>query len=137
MANGYKTFTKEFNKKNNKLTDEQLNNIICDDSLSYLKTLTDNCVHLVFTTPPYNFNMYYDEHEDSMDWNDYFKTLGDIFSECIRVLKYGGRIIVNIQPFFSEYIASHHIISNFFIEQGLIWKCEILWEKNNRNCDGG
>lgn len=134
MANGYKTFTKEFNKKNNKLADEQLNNIVCADSLEYLKTLPDNCVDLVFTSPPYNFNMDYDEHKDSMDWDDYFKTLGDIFGECIRVLKYGGRIIVNIQPFFSEYIASHHIISNFFIEQGLIWKCEILWEKNNRNC---
>jgi DNA modification methylase len=134
MANGYKTFTKEFNKKNNKLPDEQLNNIVCLDSLEYLKTLPDNCVDLVFTSPPYNFNMDYDEHKDSMDWNDYFKTLKDIFSECIRVLKYGGRIIINIQPFFSEYIASHHIISNFFIEQGLIWKCEILWEKNNRNC---
>jgi DNA modification methylase len=134
MANGYKTFTKEFNKKNNKLADEQLNNIVCADSLEYLKTLPDNCIDLVFTSPPYNFNMDYDEHKDSMDWDDYFKTLGDIFGECIRVLKYGGRIIVNIQPFFSEYIASHHIISNFFIEQGLVWKCEILWEKNNRNC---
>lgn len=134
MANGYKTFTKEFNKKNNKLPDEKLNNIVCDDSLSYLKTLPDNCIDLVFTSPPYNFNMDYDEHKDSMDWDDYFKTLGDIFGECIRVLKYGGRIVVNIQPFFSEYIASHHIISNFFITQGLIWKCEILWEKNNRNC---
>ena len=36
--------------------------------------------------------------------------------------------------FFSEYIPSHHIISKGFLERGLIWKAEILWEKNNRNC---
>lgn len=134
MANGYKTFSKSFDKKNNELNDSQINKIVCEDSLKYLKTLPDNCVDLVFTSPPYNFNMEYDEHQDNMDWNDYFKTLNDIFDECIRVTKYGGRIIINIQPFFSEYIPSHHIVSNFFLERGLIWKCEILWEKNNRNC---
>jgi DNA modification methylase len=134
MANGYKTFYKEFSKNNNSLNDKQLNKIVQADSLEYLKTLPDNCVDLVFTSPPYNFNMDYDEHKDSMDWNDYFRTLNSIFSECIRVLKYGGRLIINIQPFFSEYIPSHHIITNHLLSEGLIWKAEILWEKNHRNC---
>jgi DNA modification methylase len=49
-------------------------------------------------------------------------------------LKYGGRIIVNIQPLFSDYIPSHHIISKYFMDRKLIWKGEILWEKNNYNC---
>jgi DNA modification methylase len=31
-------------------------------------------------------------------------------------------------------VPSHHIISNFFLDQGLIWKGEIIWEKNNYNC---
>lgn len=134
MANGYKTFTKNFDKKNNHLDDNQVNKIICDNSLNYLKTLPDNCVDLVFTSPPYNFSMNYDEHKDDMDWNEYFETLYNVFDECIRVLKYGGRIVINIQPFFSEYIPSHHILTNFFINRGLIWKGEILWEKNHRNC---
>jgi len=42
--------------------------------------------------------------------------------------------LVNIQPLFSDYIPSHQIISNFFIKEHLIWKGEILWEKNNYNC---
>lgn len=49
-------------------------------------------------------------------------------------LNTGGRIAVNIQPLFSDYIPSHHIISNFFMSKKLIWKGEILWEKNNYNC---
>jgi len=39
-----------------------------------------------------------------------------------------------VQPLFSDYIPSHHFISNFFIQKKLIWKGEILWEKNNYNC---
>ena len=127
MPNGYKEFTKEFSKKNNQLPNEFIDKIICGNSLEVLRKLPDNCVDLVFTSPPYNFNMDYDEHNDNTNWNEYFEMLFNIFKECIRVLKHGGRIIVNIQPFFSEYIPSHHVISNFFLNEGLIWKCEILW----------
>jgi len=38
--------------------------------------------------------------KDGYFWDDYFDKLFKIFDECIRVLKYGGRIIVNIQPLF-------------------------------------
>jgi len=134
MANGYKTFSKDFSKTNNELPNEFTNKIVCGNSLDVLKQMPDNCVDLVFTSPPYNFDMDYDEHQDNINWEEYFQMLFDIFKECIRVTKYGGRIIVNIQPFFSEYIPSHHFVSNFFLQQGLIWKCEILWEKNHRNC---
>jgi DNA modification methylase len=64
----------------------------------------------------------------------YFEKLFNIFSECVRVLKYGGRAIINVQPLFSDYIPTHHMISNFFINKKMIWKGEILWEKNNYNC---
>ncbi|NMD00107.1 MAG: site-specific DNA-methyltransferase, partial [Bacteroidales bacterium] len=111
-----------------------VNKIICSDSLNILKKLPDNCIDLVFTSPPYNFGLDYNATNDAHHWEKYFKKLFEIFSECIRVLKYGGRIAVNVQPLFSDYIPSHHIISNFFIEQKMIWKGEILWEKNNYNC---
>ena len=50
------------------------------------------------------------------------------------MLKYGGRFVVNVQPLYSDYIPVHHIISNFFIQNKMIWKGEIIWEKNNYNC---
>ena len=125
-----------FSKSNNELPGEFENKIVCDDSETFLSRLPDNCVDLVFTSPPYNFGLDYedDETEDGVYWGNYFDKLFGIFDECIRVLKYGGRIIVNIQPLFSDYIPSHHIISNYFIGKKLIWKGEILWEKNNYNC---
>jgi DNA modification methylase len=124
----------KFSSINNSIPKEYENKIICGDSLEVLKNLPDNCIDLVFTSPPYNFGLEYESNDDANYWDSYFNKLFDIFNECIRILKYGGRIAVNIQPLFSDYIPSHHIISNFFMSKKLIWKGEILWEKNNYNC---
>ncbi len=78
--------------------------------------------------------MEYDNNDDSHYWENYFKKIEKIFSECIRVLKYGGRFVLNVQPLFSDYIPTHHIFSSFFMKNKMIWKGEILWEKNNYNC---
>jgi len=123
-----------FSKQNNDFPGEYENRIICGDSLKVLKKLPDNCVDMVFTSPPYNFGLEYSDNADAHYWEKYFEQLFAIFDETVRVLKYGGRIIVNVQPLFSDYIPSHHIISNHFINKKLIWKGEILWEKNNYNC---
>ncbi len=57
-----------------------------------------------------------------------------IFAETKRVLKHGGRLAVNVQPLFSDYIPTHHLISKALMDMGLLWKGEILREKNNYNC---
>lgn len=124
----------DYSAENHAFPNKMENQIISGDSLHILRKLPDNCVDLVFTSPPYNFGLDYSNHEDAHNWEKYFNTLFEIFDEAIRILKYGGRIIVNVQPLFSDYIPSHHIISNYFMGRKLIWKGEILWEKNNYNC---
>ncbi len=131
---GYEAFTKEFARENVALPDEFCNQIICGDSEEVLRKLPDNCIDIVVTSPPYNFGLEYDGHNDTATWHAYFEKLFAVFDECIRVVKFGGRIIVNVSPLFSDYIPTHHIISKFFMDKGLIWKGEILWEKNNYNC---
>lgn len=123
-----------FSTTNNSIPKEYENKVICGDSFEVLKQLPDNCIDLVFTSPPYNFGLEYKSNDDAHHWDNYFYKLFRIFDECVRVLKYGGRIAVNIQPLFSDYIPSHHIVSNFFMSRKMIWKGEILWEKNNYNC---
>jgi DNA modification methylase len=123
-----------FSSINNSVPKEYEDVIICGDSYEILKRLPDNCIDLVFTSPPYNFGLEYESNEDAQHWDNYFNKLFGIFDECIRVLKYGGRIAINIQPLFSDYIPSHHVVSNYFMSRKLIWKGEILWEKNNYNC---
>lgn len=120
-----------FSKVNNELPKEFENKIICMDSEEFLKKLPDNCIDLIFTSPPYNFGLDYKNYKDEVNWDAYFNKLFKIFKECIRVLKYGGRIIINVQPSFSDYVPTHHIISNFFMKNKMIWRAEILWDKHN------
>ena len=120
-----------FSKANNEFPASHINSVVCGDSLVVLKELPDNCVDLIFTSPPYNFGLDYDSTDDAFEWETYFDSLFAIFDECIRILKYGGRVIINIQPTFSDYIPTHHIISQYFMGKQMIWKCEIIWEKNN------
>ena len=130
----YYTRDNDFSSVRNPIPEGLNDSIQCGDSEELLKSLPDNCVDLIITSPPYNFGMQYENTDDGVDWNSYINKLFRVFAEGIRVLAYGGRFIVNVQPLFSDYIPLHHIISSFFMEQKMIWKGEILWEKNNYNC---
>lgn len=130
----YEYYKKDFSKTNNELNKKFINKIHCADSLDIIKKFPDNCIDIVLTSPPYNFGINYENTNDVNIWEDYFNKLFNIFGECVRVLKDSGRIIINVQPMFSDYIPTHHLISNFFLKEGLIWKGEIIWEKNNYNC---
>jgi DNA modification methylase len=112
-----------------------VNRIICGDSSEVLARLPCESIDLIITSPPYNFGHSYaqDPNDDTREWNEYFATLLVIWKECQRVLKPGGRIAVNIQPLFSDYVPTHHIISRQLASLGLLWKAEFLWEKNNYN----
>lgn len=124
----------KFLDSNVPLPNEYSDQIISGDSEIILKKLPDNCIDLTFTSPPYNFGLEYESHSDEVVWETYFKKLFAIFEECVRVTKFGGRIVINVQPLFSDYIPIHHLISNFFVQKKLIWRGEILWEKHNYNC---
>lgn len=113
-----------------------VNRIVCSDSEIVLKEFPDNFVDIIITSPPYNFGLEYknDKNKDALYWRDYFDKLNRIWEECYRVLKPAGRLCVNIQPLFSDYMPTHHIISKQLLELGLLWKAEIIWEKHNYNC---
>ncbi len=125
---------KGFDDENVYLPDSFQNCIVCGDSEQVLKDLPDNCIDLVFTSPPYNFGLDYEANNDAEQWAAYFRKLFGVLDECIRVLKHGGRIAINVQPLYSDYVPSHHIISGHMMKRSMIWKGEILWEKNNYNC---
>lgn len=113
-----------------------IDKIVCGDSELILRGYPDNFVDIIVTSPPYNFGLNYkgDKNNDAMKWHDYFDKLNLIWRECIRVLKPSGRFCVNVQPLFSDYVPTHHIISKQLLDLGMLWKGEILWEKNNYNC---
>ncbi len=110
-----------------------LDRIICGDAEEVLKQIPGESIDIIVTSPPYQFGLEYAEDEDTKRWEDYFAKLGRIWAECERVLVTGGRIAVNVQPLFSDYVPTHHLISLQLMSLGLLWKAEILWEKHNYN----
>ena len=130
--------TKSFNHRSTAsfASDLETNRIICGDSEQELKKLPADSIDIIVTSPPYNFGLAYegDAGNDAVRWQEYFEKLNGIWAECARVLKPGGRICLNVQPLFSDYIPTHHLMSKQLMELGLLWKGEILWEKNNYNC---
>lgn len=66
----------------------QVNKIICSENVSFLKTLPENCIDMVVTSPPY----------DSLrDYNGYTLNLTEVGQQLFRVLKPGGVAAVVIQ----------------------------------------
>lgn len=112
----------------------ELNKIYNEDCLSLMKRIDDSSIDCIITSPPYMFQKNYDTYDDKFEPVKYREFLTDIFKECVRILKDGGRMFVNVQPVFSENYPTHHIVSQVLMELGLIWGGEILWEKNNYNC---
>ncbi|QPB08407.1 DNA methylase [Synechococcus phage S-H9-2] len=108
-----------------------MNEIICSDSLVALKEMDDESVDIVLTSPPYNYGMEYDTHDDDGDADEYLEKILAVFVECKRVLKSGGRLIINIQPNYKQYFPTHHKITQRMIAEGMIWRGEIIWLKNN------
>ena len=58
-----------------------VNEIICRDNITYLKTLPDDCIDLVVTSPPY---------DALRDYNGYELDLHSLGEQLLRVLKDGG-----------------------------------------------
>jgi site-specific DNA-methyltransferase (adenine-specific) len=113
----------------------KVNKIYCGDCLEVMRQIPDEFVDMIVTSPPYNFGLdEYDKHIDTKSWGEYFSALHQVWRQCYRVLKRGGRICVVVQPLFSDYVPTHHIISQQLRDLGFLFKAEILWEKHNYNC---
>lgn len=69
------------------------NKIINGDCRNVLKQLPDECVDLVFTSPPYNAGM---EYENWTDDAEYERFIGEVVASLPRVLKPAGRVVWNI-----------------------------------------
>lgn len=76
--------------------DNVLNKFIHADVLDGLKTIPDDCISLIFTSPPYNVGILYGNRNDREPYIQYIQWLKDIMKECYRVLRTGGRLIINI-----------------------------------------
>lgn len=75
-----------------------INKVICGNAFDLLKTLPDNSIDLIITSPPYFKQREYNGlgigNEKTLD--EYIGKLLQIFSQCVRITKETGTIVFNI-----------------------------------------
>lgn len=74
----------------------KINSLEVKDCLEYIKEIEDESVTLCFTSPPYNVKLDYSDYNDDLKYKQYLNWLKDIFIETKRVLRDGGRLVINI-----------------------------------------
>ena len=75
----------------------QVNRIICEDNITYLKNLPNECIDFVITSPPY---------DELRDYNGYKLDLHGLGVELLRVLKDGGICVMVIQDSTKDFAKS-------------------------------
>ncbi|GAB1443766.1 site-specific DNA-methyltransferase [Ignavibacteriales bacterium] len=106
-------------------------NLYLGDCLEVLKELPDNCVDLIFTSPPYadqRKNTYGGIHTD--DYVAWFLPRSEQF---LRVLKPSGTFVLNIKEKVANGERSIYVLELILEmrKQGWFWTEEFIWHKKN------
>ena len=106
---------------NIKMKEQQIENFIDNIHLGkwedMMPKIPSNSIDIVITSPPYNISLGdnknrnkdkgYDICNDNLSHEDYLKWMYDLFCECNRVLKVGGRMCINIGDGANGSIPTH------------------------------
>lgn len=116
---------KKFNLMNQKIIDE----IICGDSRE-MSEIENSVVSLIITSPPYNVGAEYSNYQDDLGLEGYLDYLDGTWEECLRVLRPGGRLCINVagigrQPF----LPLHSFITKHIINLGFFMRGDVIWNK--------
>lgn len=121
-----------------------IDNIVVMDSLEFLKSLEDNSVDLIVTSPPYNKGWWsknrnvnngpytksrhidYGVFDDRMTPEQYENWQRSILTECIRVIKKTGSIFYNHIDILHEHLT---LFPKYVLDYPL--KQIIVWNKRN------
>ena len=102
------------------------NRIYCSDA-SKMAEVPDNSIALSFTSPPYNVGKDYD---DDMSLAEYLDLIQAVGSDVYRVLRPGGRYLVNIANVGRKpYLPLHSLFWQLHMEIGFLPMGEIIWQK--------
>lgn len=125
---------------------EFLNQIICGDCLSVMKTMPSSSVDLIVTSPPYNLRNStgngmkgnskkgrwgnsslkngYDQYEDCLPHDEYVAWQRNCLTEMMRLLKENGAIFYNHKWRVQGGLLQDRqdLVSGFPVRQIIIWK---------------
>lgn len=117
--------------------DTWANRIYCHTATDMYHVPNDS-VGLAFTSPPYNAGKDYDE---DLDLRGYLELIGTVACEVYRVLKPGGRYVVNIANLGRKpYVPLHAYFYSVHMAAGFLPAGEVIWRKGkgmNGSCAWG
>ncbi|HHV72817.1 MAG TPA: site-specific DNA-methyltransferase [Clostridia bacterium] len=124
--------------------------IYIGDARDVLKTIPDETIQLVVTSPPYwnkkNYGNVMEQIGYYHSYEQYLEELNQVWKECIRLLLPQGRLCINIGDVFTstkEYgrykvLPVHAEIIRFCEKNGLDYMNTIIWRKiGNATASGG
>ncbi|MBA3758204.1 site-specific DNA-methyltransferase [Candidatus Saccharibacteria bacterium] len=105
------------------------------DCRKLIKSLDDESVNLVVTSPPYNIGKKYGEYKDSVTLEEWKELISDITSEVARVLTPNGSFFLNVSPVpdkkTKEIIPLDSVAYFIAKEHGFYLRNAIVWNFNN------
>lgn len=109
----------------------EFNKIYNQDCISGLQSMEGGSVDLIITSPPYNLNIGYQDHDDSMKLEAYYDWCKLWIAESFRVLKDGGRFCLQIGCFQSQLNEpSYSTFTRLFQNAGFTFREFVIWNKN-------
>ena len=115
----------------------------CGDCLEVMRTLPDECVDLIITSPPYNLgkthhtgsNRFksYSEYSDDMPESLYQQWQIEVLSECFRILKPSGSLFYNHKNRIKGGVQTTPY--EWLLKTDFIIKQEIVWFNRSQNFD--
>ena len=110
---------------------EPTTNILQGDSAEVLKTLPDNSIDLIVTSPPYA-----DQRKSTyggISPDKYVEWFLPISEQLLRVLKPSGTFVLNIKEKVVEGERSTYVMELILAmrKQGWLWTEEFIWHKKN------
>ena len=103
----------------------KINDYHIDDNINLLKKIKDETINLIYFDPPYNTG------RNFFDFDDKFKSKEDFInfiklriSECHRILKKDGTMIIHIEPKISHYfrIMCDEIFGDKNFRNEIVWQ---------------
>ena len=106
----------------------------CGDCLDVLKTLNDESVDLIITSPPYADAR--KKQYGGVSWDEYVNWVMPISAELLRVLKPTGSFVLNIKEKCVNGERSTYVLELILAlrKQGWKWVEEYIWHKKNAMC---
>jgi len=110
---------------------------ICGNSLEILKTIPDESINCVVTSPPYWNLREYDVAQDSNvignepDYNKYVKNLTEIFIEVKRILTKDGSLWLNLGDKYhnKELLGMPWRTALSLMDSGWILRNDVIWDQ--------